>query len=170
MCSAVLSCSVMSNSLLLMDCSLPVSSIHGDSPGSNTGVGCYALFQGIFPTQGSNPGLLHCRQILYQLIHQGSLEKHEQGIKNHRLKRLRFQFWFCTQSWVGQLTFLCFSLFISRDNKANLRRFLQGLNWPSIKLGQEYSDACVSCYHFYYHYGQTLVKVLNQYSQTFVGV
>ena len=47
-----------------MDCSLPGSSVHGDSPGMNTGVGCHALFQGIFPTQGSNPGLLHCRQTL----------------------------------------------------------------------------------------------------------
>ena len=36
-----------------------------DSPGKNTGVGCRGLLQGIFPTQGSNPGLLHCRQILY---------------------------------------------------------------------------------------------------------
>ena len=41
------------------------------SPGKNTGVGCHALLQGIFPTQGSNPGLLHCRQILW-LSHQGS--------------------------------------------------------------------------------------------------
>ena len=40
---------------------------HGDSPGKNTGVGCHALLHGIFPTQGSNPGLLHCRQILYHL-------------------------------------------------------------------------------------------------------
>ena len=44
-----------------------------DSPGKNTGVGCHALLQGIFPTQGSHPGLPHCRQILYQLSHQGSL-------------------------------------------------------------------------------------------------
>ena len=36
-----------------------------DSPGKNTGVGCHFLLQGIFPTQGLNPGLLHCRQILY---------------------------------------------------------------------------------------------------------
>ena len=38
-----------------------------DSPGKNTGVGCHSLLQRIFPTQGSNPGLLHCRQILYRL-------------------------------------------------------------------------------------------------------
>ena len=42
------------------DCSPPGSSVHGDSPGKNTGVGCCALLQGIFPTQGSNGGLLHC--------------------------------------------------------------------------------------------------------------
>ena len=40
-----------------------------DSPGRNTGVGCHALLQGIFPTQGSNWGLLLCRQILYCLSH-----------------------------------------------------------------------------------------------------
>ena len=50
----------------------PGSSDHGDSPGKNTGVGWHALFQGIFPTQGSNPGILHCRWILYHLSHQGS--------------------------------------------------------------------------------------------------
>ena len=55
-----------------MDCSPPGSSVHGDSPGQNSGVGCHALLQGIFPTQGLNPGLSHCRQILYHLNHQGS--------------------------------------------------------------------------------------------------
>ena len=55
------------------DCSLPGSSVHGDSPGKNTGVGCSAFLQGIFQTQGSNPGLLNCRWILYHLSHQGSL-------------------------------------------------------------------------------------------------
>jgi len=55
-----------------MDCSRPGSSVHGDSPGKNTGVRCHALLQGIFPTPGSNPGLPHCREILYNLSHQGS--------------------------------------------------------------------------------------------------
>ena len=41
-----------------MDCSPPGSSVHGDSPGKNIGVGCHALLQGIFPIQGSNPHLL----------------------------------------------------------------------------------------------------------------
>ena len=44
-----------------------------NSPGQNTGVGSLSLLQGIFPTQGLNPGLWHCKQILYQLSHKGSL-------------------------------------------------------------------------------------------------
>ena len=55
-----------------MDYSLLGSSIHGGSPGKNTGVCCHALLQGIFPTEGSNPGLPHYRQIPYLLSHQGS--------------------------------------------------------------------------------------------------
>ena len=43
-----------------------------NSPGENTGVHCHFLLQGIFPTQKSNPSLPHCRQILYQLSHQGN--------------------------------------------------------------------------------------------------
>ena len=43
-----------------------------NAPGQNTGVGSLSLLQGIFPTQRSNPGLPHCRQILYQLSHKGS--------------------------------------------------------------------------------------------------
>ena len=43
-----------------------------DSPGQNTAVGSLSLLQGISPTQGLNPGLLHCGQILYQLSHKGS--------------------------------------------------------------------------------------------------
>ena len=50
-----------------MDCSL------WNSPGQNTGGGSLSLLQGIFPTQGSNPRLPHCRWILYQLSHKGSL-------------------------------------------------------------------------------------------------
>ena len=43
-----------------------------NSSGQNTGVGSLSLLQGIFPTQGSNPGFLHCRWILYQLSYEGS--------------------------------------------------------------------------------------------------
>ena len=68
-CSVTQLCSTLCDP---MDCSPPGSSVHGKSPGKNTGVSCHALLQGIFPTQGSNLGLLHCRQILYWLSHRGS--------------------------------------------------------------------------------------------------
>ena len=65
-------CLVVSDPLWPHDCSPPGSYVHGNSPGKNTGVGCDVLLQGIFPTQRSNPGFLHCRQIVYQQCHQGS--------------------------------------------------------------------------------------------------
>ena len=61
------SCSVMYDSLWPHGLYSP-----WNSPGQNTGVGSLSLLQGIFPTQGSNPGLPHCRQSLYQLSHKGS--------------------------------------------------------------------------------------------------
>ena len=76
-----------------------------DFPGKSTGVGCHFLLQGIFPTQGSNPGLQHCRQILYHLeppgkpycwlyflrtfhtvLHSGHINLHS----HQQLKRVRF--------------------------------------------------------------------------------
>ena len=54
------------------NCSPPGTSVYGDSTGKNTTVACHALLKGIIPTQGSNPSLLHCRQILYHLNHQGT--------------------------------------------------------------------------------------------------
>ena len=59
------SCSVVSDSFVI-----PYSP--WNSPGQNTGAGGLPLLQGIFPTQGLNPSLPHCRQILYQLSCQGS--------------------------------------------------------------------------------------------------
>ena len=61
------SCPTLCNPL---DCNPPGCSVHGDSPGKTTGVGCHTLLQGIFLTQGTNPVLPNCRQILYQLSHQ----------------------------------------------------------------------------------------------------
>ena len=63
------SCPTLCN---LKDYSPPGSSVHGNSPGKSTGMGCQALLQGIFSTHGSNPGLPPFRQILYHLNHQGS--------------------------------------------------------------------------------------------------
>ena len=61
------SCSVMSDSLQPHGLYSP-----GNSPGQNTLVGSLSLLQGIFPTQESNLGLLHCRRTLYQLSHKRS--------------------------------------------------------------------------------------------------
>ena len=67
-----------------------------NSPGQNTGVGSLSLLQGIFPTQGSNPGLPHCRRILYQLSHKGSprpsVRLWIRDVKN-----------FCASSWSSKM-------------------------------------------------------------------
>ena len=65
-----------------MDCSPPGSYVHGDSPAKNTGVGSLSLLQQIVPTQGSNPGLPHCRRILYLLSQQGSPPNQKRGAPN----------------------------------------------------------------------------------------
>ena len=68
----VLSCSVVSNSSQPHGLQ-PSRLLHPwDFPGKSTGVGCHFLLQRIFPTQGSNRGLLHSRQMLYRLSHQGA--------------------------------------------------------------------------------------------------
>ena len=66
--------------------------VHGrNSLGQNTGVGSISLLQGIFPTQGSNPGLLHNRWVLYQLSHKGKS-------RNTGVDSLSFLLWiFLTQ-------------------------------------------------------------------------
>ena len=68
------SLSVLSNSLRPRGLYSP-----WNSPGQNTGVGSLSLHQGIFPTQGLNPGLPLCGQILYQLSHKGSPEDVDTG-------------------------------------------------------------------------------------------
>ena len=72
------SCSVVSNSLLPHGSMVATPQqpnrllCQWNSPGKNTGVGCHSLLQGFFPTKGSTPGLLPCRQLLSHLSHQGS--------------------------------------------------------------------------------------------------
>ena len=87
LCLVAQSCPTLCNS---MDCSPPGSSIHGDSSGKNTGVGCHALLQGIFPTQGSNTGLPHCRQILLPSEPPGSIIFH--GSISYT--RTKIKFWY----------------------------------------------------------------------------
>ena len=66
--------STWSESHSVVSDSLPPYGLYSpwNSSGQNTGVDSLSPFQGIFPTQGSNPGLSHCRLILYQLSHKGS--------------------------------------------------------------------------------------------------
>ena len=68
----LLSSSVVSNSFLTPWTVAGQAPLSLDFPGKSTGKGCHFLLQGIFLTQELNPGLLHCRQILYCLSHQGS--------------------------------------------------------------------------------------------------
>ena len=72
--SLVLSCQCESESFSVEFYSLGPHGLYSpwNYPGQNTGVGSPSLLQGIFPTQGSNPCLPHCRQIVYQLSHGGS--------------------------------------------------------------------------------------------------
>ena len=65
------SSSVMSNSLWPYGLQPTKLCCPWNFPGKKTGVGCHFFSQGIFPTQGSNPGLLYCRWMLYSLSHQG---------------------------------------------------------------------------------------------------
>ena len=68
--------SLSSVQLFVTPWTVPTRLLHPwNFPGKSTGVGCHFLLQGIFPTQGLNPGLLHWKQMLYRLSHQGSLEK-----------------------------------------------------------------------------------------------
>ena len=60
------------------------------SESQNMGVGSLSLLKGIFPTQGSNQGLLHCRQILYQLSYQGSPSNLEVWLLNEGFVRILF--------------------------------------------------------------------------------
>ena len=69
---AVLSLSVVYNSLQPRGLQPARLLCPWDSPGKNTGVGCDVLLQRVFTNQGSNPGLVHGRQILYYLSHQAS--------------------------------------------------------------------------------------------------
>ena len=72
-----------------------------NSPGKNAGVGSCALLQGIFPTQGSNPGLPYCRQILYRLSHQRSKRPAK---RCHQLLSLDIRERFCQAVCCGQIS------------------------------------------------------------------
>ena len=65
-----------------------------NSPGQNTGVGSCSLLQGIFPTQGWNPGLLHCRWILYQIVYSSMNESYQ---SSHECNPISIQWPICSK-------------------------------------------------------------------------
>ena len=83
-----------------IDCSLSGSSVYRDSPGKNTGVGRHALLSGLFQTQESNPGLLHCRQILYHLSHQAYRSCLFRVAKTKKPGGSLRSFLSCTKPWI----------------------------------------------------------------------
>ena len=103
-----------------MICNLYTRLLHPwDFPGKNTGMDCHFLLQEIFPTQGWNPGLPHCRQILYQLSHQGSPER---GIdimnesQESSQEGLQFS---CTVKLVKPFLWILISFFVSHCHTGN---------------------------------------------------
>ena len=118
-----------------MDCSPADPSLHGDSPGKNTGVGCHALLQGIFPAQGLNPSLPHCRRILYQLSYQGSPKANLVSLGKKRRMQVTgywdkpaclLTLWF----WRQQPDWWCVSLLSWSNLSTHLRCCLSPLHAP----------------------------------------
>ena len=96
-----------------MDYNPPSSSVRGILHDRNTGVGCHFLLQGIFPTQGLNLGLLHCRQTLYRLSHREDLTT-GQTEKSHDSPffiYMSYSWWPCYVSWYHLFIFRMSFLF-----------------------------------------------------------
>ena len=96
---------------------LQADSLPTEPPGKpkNTGVGNLSLFQGIFRTQESNRGLLHCRWILYQLSHQGSRRTERTWRLTERGEELGSHFLLLTrnaQRWSSLVTWVTHSWFL----------------------------------------------------------
>ena len=121
-----------------------------DSSGQNTGVGIFSHLQGIFPTQGSNLGLLHCMWILYHLSHKGSPRMTGEGSLS-LLQRI-----FPTRNWTGVSCIACgfFTNWTIRkpleENKAYLKWLYQWLH--SVLLSSALSVR-VNCASHLYHTG-----------------
>ena len=87
-----------------MDCS-PLLLCPCNSPGKNTEVGCHSLCLGVFLIQGSNPGPLHCRQILYCLSHQGSSYIHKHALSNTLLPFITLTYYVLDQLRIRKISF-----------------------------------------------------------------
>ena len=109
-----------------------------NSPGKNTGVASHSFLQGIFPTQGSNPGFLHCRQIPYCLGHEGlhillllkNLEPH------CWLFYITYRYWLRTDSWSIKTTHSWVALNFSVEGNLPARTWSNVSCWM-LFLGSE---------------------------------
>ena len=110
-----------------------------NSPGQNTGVGSHSLLWGIFPTQGSNPGLLHCRRILYQLNLKGSPRCLADAWISHSTLGVeeRPRFWSDFSS-VPHFTHRC--LLIPSNSRCSPDLWMRQAEWDK-------ADPCVQDYH-----------------------
>ena len=121
------SCSVMSDSLQSHGLQSTRLLCPWNSPGKNTGVGCHSLLHRIFPTQGSNPGLLHCKRILYCLSHK----------KYNNFYILNIHIYICTGIYII-LSIIIDKCSISNQEK---RQFINkncvGSNTPFEKMQQK---------------------------------
>ena len=144
--------------------------IPGNSLGQNTGVGSFFLFQGIFPTWGSNPGLLHCRWILYQLSHKGSPVFINQKFSQYQLIQS-----ICKQLY--SLTQLSFTkhLLCSRVGEGNgtplqyscLENPMEGGAWKAAVHGVAKSWTQLSDFTFTFHF-HALEKEMATHSSVLV--
>ena len=110
---------------------MPTGFLHPwNFPGKSTGVGCHFLLQGIFPTQGSNPGLPHCGQTLYRLSHQGS---HTNVVILHRM---------CCKESLS-----CVRLFATLWTAACKASLSITNSWSLLKLMSINHDVVMPCNH-----------------------
>ena len=150
-----------------MDYSPPGSFVHGESPGKNTGVGCHALHQGIFPTQGLNPDLPHCRQILYCLSHQGS-PIHLTATGNHQISNGYLQMLRCMHAqllsrvWLFATRLFCPWDYFSTNTEMDCPFLLQGIFQPKDQT----HISCISCIGrripYYWDTRETLDGILDR--------
>ena len=143
------------------DCSPPGSSVLSpwDFPGKDTGVGCHFLLQGIFSTQGSNPGFLHCRQILYRLSYRGSplplwWKSHVTTIYNPKdgERREASEFWI---RWGFRVKF--FRLSVIKGNSFNFSE----LQWHQVKIKSKKNSSLkmISYISFLYSFSLSLINI-----------
>ena len=142
-----------------MHCSLAGSSVHGNSPSKNFRVGCCTLLQGIFPTQGSNPGLPHCRQILYHPSHQGSPDKVQNELKLIYILEVRDSRIEHKKGHSGVSAIICFLIWELISGMCSVVKI-----WQNIHLWYVHFSLCIlhfNCKHKKYCQHSYVIKSIS---------